>query len=185
MNFYSDDIIKGIIDNEPLENIIDSIDYFKAHCDYLVIKYSLHTIGQKYTLNILNETDNNVVFYCLDKEFAMDNCPSIMIYRKMKVNNEIHYYILFTCTKRTFRGQGYASKLLDGFIDRVKSENANKGKIVKILLSSLESAVLFYEEYGFRWTKQCLSDYPVLARYEKYEKKKEYFIMEMLIIREP
>ncbi len=181
MNFYSDDIINGIIDNEPIENIIDAIDCYKAHCDYIVVKYSMHTIAQKYTLNILNETDNNVVYHCLDTEFAMDNCPSIMIYRKMKVNYEIHYYILFTCTKRQFRGQGYASKLLDGFIDRVKNENANKRTSVKILLSSLESAVLFYEEYGFRWTKQSLSDYPILARYEKYEEKKEYFIMELLI----
>jgi ribosomal protein S18 acetylase RimI-like enzyme len=128
--------LTGQLGDVMKESALTALTFLKAHCDYLVVKYSMHTIGQKYTLNILNETDNNVVYHCLDTEFAMDNCPSIMIYRKMKVNYEIHYYILFTCTKRQFRGQGYASKLLDGFIDRVKNENANKRQTVKITITA-------------------------------------------------
>ena len=54
----------------------------------------------------------------------------------------------------------------------------------KIVLSSLESAVLFYENYGFRWTRESLDKHPVLMQYEKFEEKKEYFIMEYIIEKE-
>jgi hypothetical protein len=53
---------------------------------------------------------------------------------------------------------------------------------VKIVLSSLEEAVLFYENYGFRWTRESLADHPFLMGYEKYEEKKEYFILEKIVL---
>ena len=94
----------------------------------------------------------------------------------------IQYYILLTCTKRIFRNQGYASKLLNGFIERIKQENQNnKNKLIKIILSSIENAVLFYEDYGFKWTRKSIIEYPVLLQYEKYEKKDLYFIMELIV----
>jgi ribosomal protein S18 acetylase RimI-like enzyme len=115
----------------------------------------------------------------------MDNCPTILIYRKHRVGDEIIYYVLFTCTKRSFRGQGYGSKVLDGLVERAKEENKsleNESKRkVKIVLSSLETAVLFYEEYGFRWTKESILKHPVLVKHESYSPKKEYYIMELLV----
>jgi len=92
------------------------------------------------------------------------------------------YYILFACTARKFRGQGYTSKFIAGFVKRIKVENHdNKDKDIKIILSSLESTVLFYEEYGSRWTKETLFHHPLLL-HEKYEEHKEYYIMELPIV---
>jgi ribosomal protein S18 acetylase RimI-like enzyme len=104
----------------------------------------------------------------------------------MKCNDtekvEIRYYVLIACTKRKFRNQGYASKLLDGFIQRIKKENEcnqpqDDPPTIKIILSSVEESVLFYESYGFKWTRESITDHPMLMRFERYEPKKEYFIM--------
>lgn len=182
MNFYSDRIINEIIDNSPLETMIDHLEQFKNQYSYVLIKYSMHSIHHKYTINVINDTGKVViVFYCLDTDFDVANCPSILIYRKCQKSDEIHYYVLFTCTKRNFRGQGYASKLFDGFLERVHTENVGKPQKIKIILSSLETSVLFYEAYGFKWTRKCISDYPLLLEYEEYDEKKEYFMMELAV----
>lgn len=180
MNFYSDKLINNIVDNSPLETMIEELESFKNQYEYLILRYSSYTIHHKYTLNILNNTKNFIIaFYCLDIDFDLNNCPSILIYKKCKHDDEIHYYILFTCTKQQFRGQGYASKLFDGILERIKEENKNTKKKVKIILSSLETSVLFYESYGFKWTRKCIKEYPKLLNYELYKKNKEYFIMEL------
>lgn len=180
MNFYSDKLINNIIDNSPLETMVEEVESFKKHYEYLIIKYSLYTIHHKYTLNILKDSERIVIaFHCIDIDFEITNCPSILIYRKIKYCDEMHYYVLFTCTKQSFRGQGYASKLFDGFLERVREENKNTEKKVKIILSSLETSVIFYETYGFKWTRKCIRDYPKLLEYEGYKKNKEYFMMEL------
>jgi len=127
-----------------------------------------------------------------------------MSYRKIAKPSCDEYYILLICTSRKYKGQGYASQLLNDFIDRIRGLESPKDSATevvyeiptsvdqnfvvqrmdakrpkKIILSSVETAVTFYEEYGFRWTKKPLSDYPVLMRYEKWDKEKEYFMMEL------
>lgn len=180
MNFYSEDIINEIIDNENTENIIDKIQIFKQMVSYRIHLYAFKDIHYKYTNFLLSDKNVKYAFYCMDIEFCLFNCPTILMYRKYhdKITDEMKYYILLICTKRHYRNQGYASKLLDGFIERVKKENKCKNK--KIILSSVEEAVLFYETYGFRWTRETLSDHPLLMKYEKYEKGKEYFILELV-----
>ena len=184
MNFYSDVIMNDIIDNEPLETVLDSIETFGEECFNAIAKYSHHNIHSKYIFNVLGNTKNIIAFHCIDNDnkFSLKNCPSMLVYRKCKYNEkEIRYYVLIACTKRKFRNQGYASKLLDGFIERIKSENENnQGREcdIKIILSSVEESVLFYEAYGFRWTRESITDHPILMRFERYEPKKEYFIME-------
>uniref|UniRef100_A0A6C0JHR3 N-acetyltransferase domain-containing protein n=1 Tax=viral metagenome TaxID=1070528 RepID=A0A6C0JHR3_9ZZZZ len=194
MNFYSDKLKNNIIDTEPIDNILEALEDFQVHCRYVIVRYSMGSLSHKYSLNLLKDDKNIVAFHCLDNVFDMANCPSILIYRKQKLISEIHYYILFACTKRNFRGQGYASKLLTGFIERIKEENGTKDengaeegidqvakKKIRIVLSSVESAVVFYEEFGFRWTRESLLDYPFLMRHEKYNKKHEYFILEYIV----
>jgi ribosomal protein S18 acetylase RimI-like enzyme len=184
MNFYSKLIINDIIDNKPLENIIENIEEFIENSYNKITKYSNDSISHKYIYTILSNTNNNIVYYCMDNEFAIDNCPSIAIYSKCKSCHayEIRYYILALVTRRKFRGQGYASKLLDNFIIRIKDENKNNNEItIKIILSSLEESVLFYESYGFKWTREELVDHNVLMNYEKYDNNKEYFIMELIL----
>jgi len=185
MNFYSDEIINNIIDNQPLDQIIEKVEDFIIQCKSIAIKYSSGDIHPEYTKNVLRDPEKTVAFHCLDNnEFSIDNCPAILVYRKVIYPDEIIYYVLFTCTKRSFRGQGYASRLFDGFIQRVKSEKMNRGingipKKARIVLSSLETSVIFYESYGFKWTRESISKYPLLLEYEIYEKNKEYFILQL------
>lgn len=181
MNFYSDKIINSIIDNEELDTIIESIEKFGENCFNLISHYSGNSINYNYVFNVLGNTKNIVAFHCIDNEFSIDNCPSILVYRKSKFNDQIIYYILIICTHKRFRNQGYASKLLDGFLERVKNENIDNianNKIIKIILSSIEESVIFYETYGFVWTRKSIADYDVLMNFEKYDEDKEYFIME-------
>ena len=194
MNFYSDIIINDIIDNHPLETVLDSIETFGEECFNTIAKYSHHNIHHKYIFNVLGNTKNIIAFHCIDNDnnaFSLKNCPSMLVYRKCNHKDtptdklEIRYYILIACTKRQFRNQGYASKLLDGFIERIKKENETNDHghhdpncTIKIILSSVEESVLFYEAYGFKWTRESITDHPMLMRFERYDPKKEYFIME-------
>jgi GNAT superfamily N-acetyltransferase len=182
MNFYSDEIMNDIIDHAPIENMIDTLDIFKEKVRTSLHRFSGNDIHYKYIDSLLGEEKNKVVFYCIDFEFSIDNCPVIMIYRKYKVPSlkETRYYILMLCTKPNFRNQGYASKLLDGFQEKIRKETIPENKS-KIILSSVETAVLFYERYGFRWTTDKLTDHFILTKTEKKEDDKEYFIMEMMI----
>lgn len=187
MNFYSDEIMNNIIDHAPIENMIDILDTFKEKVRNSLHRFSGNDIHYKYIDSLLGEEKNKVVFYCIDFEFSIDNCPVIMIYRKYNVKvsslvleKETRYYILMLCTKPNFRNQGYASKLLDGFQEKIRKEMLPDNKS-KIILSSVETAVLFYERYGFRWTTDTLTDHFILTETEKKEDDKEYFIMEMIL----
>lgn len=84
------------------------------------------------------------------------------------------------CTRPRFKNMGYASIMLTNFIEYIQYQK-EPGQGLKIILSSLESAVTFYEKYGFRWTKNPIHQYPVLMEHEPVEKDKEYFIMELQI----
>ena len=190
MNFYSDIIVNDIIDNKPLEDVLELIENFIEETFNVIARYSSKNIHCKYIFNVLSNKKNVIAFHCLDNEFSISNCPSILVYRKfnyydkIKSIYELRYYILIACTKRQFRNQGYASKLLDGLKERIKKENEYKENDelkLKIILSSVEESVIFYETYGFKWTRESILDHPFIMRYERYEKEKEYFIMEMEI----
>lgn len=182
MNFYSDEIINNIIDNAPLDTMMSDIEQFRESTNFIIQRYALHNISNDYVVNVIRKKSNKVAFYCMDNEFSIFNCPSLLVYNKYydQTKDEIIYYILITCTKSNFRKLGYASKLLDGFISYIRSKNT-MGQVNKIVLSSLENAVLFYECYGFRWTRETLSAHPLLMQHEKFEEKKEYFILELYL----
>lgn len=181
MNYYSDDIIKQIIDTSEIENIIENIEEFKYDAKMMFYYFSFYDIALDYIDNLLQDDKNIIAFRCIDNsEFNLRNCPSGMVYRKYKNNDkkEIHYYIFVICTKQNFKKLGYASALLDGFIERVKEETKNFPDYkTKIILSSVDKFVSYYEHYGFHIISKKLTDYPFLLRYEKLEKNKEYYIM--------
>ena len=185
MNFYSDEIINNILDYSPIETMLEELDTFKKNVHFQLHRFSGNDIHHKYIDALLGNEKNKIVFYCMDFEFSIYNCPVMMIYRRFISRDNpdvITYYILMLCTKPSFRNKGYASKLLDGFIEKIRGfMDSNDNKQVKIVLSSVENAVLFYESYGFRWTTDTLSDHKVLIQSEKYEKDKEYFIMELIL----
>jgi ribosomal protein S18 acetylase RimI-like enzyme len=173
-----------IIDKGDVEDMLGEIDRLQMSTQYLLQLYSLHDLNNGYVKYLLEDERTKIAFYCMDFEFSVFNCPTMMVYRRSvdKVKNEVRYYILLICTKYKYRNQGYASKLLDGMIERVKKENRGKGyDKAKIVLSSTQEAVLFYEAYGFRWTRESLADHKVLMMYEKYDEKTEYFILELLV----
>jgi GNAT superfamily N-acetyltransferase len=182
MNFYSDMIMNDIIDNQPLDKITELIQIFGEQCFNAIARYSYNSIHHKYIYNVLSNTKNIVAFHCLDTDFSVDNCPSILVYRKCKCKDEIRYYVLIACTKRKFRAQGYASKLIDGVVARIKKENQGvQDTTIKVILSSVEESVIFYENYGFKWTRDSITDHAMLMRFERYEEQKEYFIMELVL----
>jgi GNAT superfamily N-acetyltransferase len=188
MNFYSDDIINNIIDNDELKFIIPKLSSLYEQTFILFCKYTSKVISPKYIFGLLHDRTNKIAFRCIDTEFNIENCPSILIYRLYKniEKNELTYYILMICTKKSFKNLGYASRLLDDFIIHVKKKHTsdnikNKYKNIKIVLNSLESAVTFYEKYGFKWVIGSLKDHEELMKYEEYEDNKEYFILELSI----
>jgi len=188
MNFYSDLIVNDIIDNKPLDEVLDLISNFIEETFNVIARYSSKNIHEKYIFNVLSNTKNIIAFHCLDNEFSISNSPSILVYRKCKYYNEvinkaeIRYYVLIACTKRKFRNQGYASKLLDGLVERIKKDNENNPELnLKIILSSVEESVIFYETYGFKWRRESIIDHHLIMRFERYEPTKEYFIMEMCL----
>jgi ribosomal protein S18 acetylase RimI-like enzyme len=183
MLFLLNDIINYIIDNEEIDELLEKVENTYQEVVVMFYNYSKFTISFSYTKNLLLNQENKVALYCIGDEFSVDNCPSSLIYnRHVKNEDEIIYYIMIIITKYRFRGLGYASLLLDEFIELVRNENKyNKEKSIKIVLSSLETSVTFYEKYGFRWTRESLIDHPLLTYYEKYQEGKEYFILELKI----
>jgi ribosomal protein S18 acetylase RimI-like enzyme len=184
MNFYSNEIINNIIDNSELEELIDNLDIFYESTQIILQKYSYLSISPFYTRRLLNNKNNNVVFRCIDHYFEIDNCPSMMVYNKQinREKHEINYYMLFICTKYKFKNQGYASQLLDDFIQKMREKHATDEikNTCKIILSSLWNAATFYESYGFKWARHdTILNHPILLKYEKYEENKEYIIMEL------
>ena len=186
MNFYSNDIIDRIVDTEELDAIADKIEEFYAEVVLLCCKYASRVISSRYMFSLLMDERNKVVFRCMDTTFSIENCPSLLIYQLKKdpTNREITCYILMMCTKHSFKKLGYASKLFDDFVQYIREKTQgwrDKYDKVSIVLSSIDTAVTFYEFYGFRWTRKCLTDYPVLLQYEQYEDGKEYFMMELVL----
>jgi ribosomal protein S18 acetylase RimI-like enzyme len=106
-----------------------------------------------------------------------------MVYsRQNKTNSDtILYYIMVISTQKEFRCNGYATKLLNGFVERVKLETKNTNKKVKIILSSLDEVISYYQKYGFEVVDCSFDNYPYFKYFEKYDQNKIYNIMELNI----
>lgn len=173
MIFYSEDIIKGLETQEQL-------DAFQADVEMIFTYFAYPKISLDYIYALLKCKTNRVAFYCMDDVFDIRNCPSCMIYSLGTiVDCSYNYYILLICTHRRFKNMGYATMLLDGFIESVKHSNADKK--TKIILSSVDAAVSYYQCRGFEVVDDSLENYPELMRFEKFEKDKMYSVMEMMV----
>ena len=170
MIFYSDDIINSLETQEQ-------IDAFYADVEMIFTYFAYPKISLDYIGALLQCKTNRVAFYCMDDTFDIRNCPSCMIYSKRENN----YYILMICTYRRFKNMGYATMLLDGFIESIKYYNADSRNGSKIILSSVDEAVSYYQCRGFVAVDDSLENYPELMRFEKFEKDKMYTVMEMTI----
>jgi GNAT superfamily N-acetyltransferase len=170
MIYYLKDILSGTDEDEQ--------QLWKSDIFDLLVTYST-VIHKRYIAQLLYEPKNDCAFYCFDFDFSLENCPSTIIYQKKEYENEIIYYILLVYTSRRFRKLGYATALLNEFVDNIKSDydGSSNTKPVRIVLSSLESSATFYEEYGFVWTRESIQDYDVLLEFEKFNPEYQYIIM--------
>jgi len=166
MIYYLNDIIWGLDQEEETQW---KSDIFDVLCGYSTV------IHKNYIAQLLSDKNNDCAFYCMDFDFTLENCPSTIIYQKKEYDTEIIYYILLVYTSRRFRKLGYATALLNEFIENIKDKNEEKP--VRIVLSSLETSATFYEEYGFVWTRESIQDYDVLLEFEKFNPSYEYIIM--------
>lgn len=156
----------------------NSSDEHKRDLFFMFCKYSGKIINPRYIGSLLKNTEHKTVLFCIDNnndDFAYDNCPTGLIYSYDKETNI--YYILFICTHPRFKNMGYASLLLEEFILHVRKSSNNTN--TKIVVSSIESSVTFYEHYGFRWTRETIDVYPKLVEVEETSNDKESFILVM------
>ena len=183
MIFYSDDIKKKIIDESPIEEIIGNLDQFKEDTDMIFTYFNYGSIAIDYIQNLLKYESNKTAYYCLEDDFVIRKCPSCMIYsRQNKKNSDtILYYIMVISTQKEYRKQGYATALLNGFVERIKTETQNTPKKVKIVLSALDEVVTYYQNYGFEAVDCSFDNYPYLKSFEIYDDEKLYTIMELNI----
>lgn len=182
MNFYSDAILNQIVDTYPIEEIDESIEQFYLDTELVLYYYTKSSINFDYIQALTTNRSTNYAFRSMDPNmFQITNCPCVMAYSCVKTDDTIMYYILLICTKHQYKNMGYASSLLDDFITHIKQKHRGKTRTTKIVLSSLETAVTYYEKYGFVWTRNSLLDYPDLLVYEEYEEGKEYYMMELTV----
>jgi hypothetical protein len=183
MIFFGKDIINKIIDTAEIEELYEKVEQFREDVDMIFTYFAYHKIDIKYIQNLLEYKTNQTAFYCMDTDFNMRSCPSCMIYSKQnkKYSDTIFYYIMMICTQRRFKKLGYASMLLDGFIERVRDETKTSTKSVKIVLSSVDEVVSYYQRYGFEVVDSTLESHPYLMRFEKYEQDKLYTVMELIV----
>jgi ribosomal protein S18 acetylase RimI-like enzyme len=162
---------------------MERLEQFKEDVEMIFTYFNYGSIAIDYIENLLKYESNKTAFYCLEDNFVVRSCPSCMIYSKQNKKNSdtIIYYLMVISTDKEFRGQGYATKLLNGFVERVKEETINSKKKVKIVLSSLDEVVSYYQKYGFEAADFSFDNYPYLKCFEKYDDEKIYTVMELNI----
>jgi hypothetical protein len=178
MIFFGKDIVNNLVDTTPIENLADEIDNYEKDVEMIFTYFAFGSISIDYIQSLLQYKSNQVAFYCMDQEFNIRNCPSCMIYSRCFDNNVITYYIMIICTQRRFKNMGYATMLLDGFVQRVREETKMSTKIV---LSSLDNVVSYYQKYGFEAVDCSLESHPYLMMFEKVDDDKMYTVMELTI----
>jgi ribosomal protein S18 acetylase RimI-like enzyme len=181
MIFFSENIKNKIVDATPLDEIMDKLAEFSNDVEMIFTYFNYGAIGIDYIQNLLKYETNKTAFYCNEDTFVIRSCPSCMIYSKQNKKNSdtILYYIMVISTDKEFRGQGYATKLLNGFVEKVKEETLTSPKKVKIVLSSLDEVVSYYQKYGFEVVDCSFENYPYFRCFEKFDEEKIYTVMEL------
>ena len=146
--------------HQDLEMIFTYFAYPKINLDYIQ--------------TLLQHESSNVALYCFDDQFNIRNCPSCMIYHKEGDT----YYVTMICTPRKFRGLGYATMLLEGFIEKIRNDSRCN---VRVILSALDDVVSYYQKIGFEVVDCDLTEYPGLSRFEKQDDSKMYSVMELVV----
>jgi ribosomal protein S18 acetylase RimI-like enzyme len=154
---------------------------FHQDLEMIFTYFAYPKINLDYIQTLLQHESCNVALYCFDDQFDIRNCPSCMIYHK----EDNIYYITMICTHRKFRGLGYATMLLEGFIKKIRIagnvSSFDKSYVLRIVLSALDDVVSYYQKIGFEVVDCDLAEYPGLSRFEKQDDSKMYSVMELTI----
>ena len=168
---YQENIINTIEQLSPSYDLNDNLKYLaKSILRYFKLSKE---INYTYIIGLLENLDNQIVFYNLDLNttFHIVFCPSAIIYN---ISNNICYILALT-TSPKYRHNGYATKLLNLFIADIQKIYRN---IKKIILSATDESFSFYEKNNFYLLPDDLIQHPILAKHEKYDEQKLYYIFE-------
>jgi ribosomal protein S18 acetylase RimI-like enzyme len=178
---YQDDIIKTIEELSPPDDLDENLRY---HAKSVMRFYKKITkdINYGYIIGLLENEENQIVFYNLNTDtlFDFDSCASSIIYNIVKKNNRLTCYILVLNTTPKYRNNGYATKLLNEFAEDIKNKYPEFTDI-RFVLSATDESFTFYEKNKFVLLEDDLTAHPILSKYEKYDKRKLYYIFERIL----
>ena len=95
MIFFSENIKNKIVDETPVDEIMDKLDEFKNDVEMIFTYFNYGSIGIDYIQNLLNYESNRIAFYCSEDKFVIRSCPSCMIYSKQNKKKQRHNYVLY------------------------------------------------------------------------------------------
>jgi hypothetical protein len=172
MLYYSNNILNEIIDSSNDENLLDNISQFNSDIDMIFTYFAYPDISLDYIKTLLKYKTNKCAFWCENDEFNIRKCTSCMIYAEQKK----HVYIMLVCTHKDFKNKGYATKMMNQFINDMR-----KKEKTSIILSSVENTVSYYQKLEFEAIDDNLDDYPYLKKFEVCSDDKFTTIMEKIL----
>jgi ribosomal protein S18 acetylase RimI-like enzyme len=175
---YQEDILRLMEEISPPDDLNDNLKYHAKS----VIKYYKQIakdINYSYIIGLLENAENQIVFYNLSNNqlFHFETCCSSIIYNMVRHDNTLICYILVLNTTPIYRNNGYASQLLNDFANDIKQKYSSFSNI-RIILSATDESFAFYEKNNFTLIEDDLIHHPILAKHEKYDTSKLYYIFE-------
>jgi ribosomal protein S18 acetylase RimI-like enzyme len=137
----------------------------------LVYNFAEDEISDDYLERLLQDSRNHIALYTIDGNLSKNSIASLIVFR---VQNRTRLYLLLLCTFPDARDAGYGKLFLTEFIERMR-----KKEVSLFLLNPLSHLISFYE--GMNFTKSIVHPYKhrIFFHYEKYNKDKEYHILEL------
>jgi ribosomal protein S18 acetylase RimI-like enzyme len=178
---YQEDIITTIEELSPPDDLDENLRYY-AKSVIRFYKKITKDLNYVYIIGLLENEENKIVFYNLNTNpiFDFDGCASSIIYNIVTSNNRLTCYILVLNTTPKYRNNGYATKLLNEFADDIKKKYSEFTDI-RFVLSATDESFTFYEKNNFVLLEDDLTAHPILSKYEKYDKRKLYYIFERIL----
>ncbi len=137
-----------------------------------MIKKYAETINEGFIDQILNDNDIEIMLYCSNTNFSINNCSGFIIYTK--TIDKI--YLLLLCVNKQNRKFGYGKVFLEEFIEYIKNKHKKNKKLV---LHPLDNTVSFYKTFGFNEINCEPNKYKKLFKYEKYDKNANLLELEI------
>jgi GNAT superfamily N-acetyltransferase len=148
----------------------------------LIKSFCSDKINDKYVNGLVKLEGLYHMFLSFEDKLDIKSSPCMLTYVNywFEETNEMHFYVLLLCTNEEHRGKGYATTLLKLFKQYIQDMVGYSEFTTKVILSSVEDAVTFYEDNGFKWVWPLdKSKYDMLLQYEYGSFEKECFVMEM------